>query len=143
MNFQCTTAAFTVSHEPAGFVIFGSLAQILSLVCGFCTSARTFAFRLPPHGPSRDCSCLKLVQLSVDTHTVRTERSGSSVLPSLDSAQDERGVRILEFSCTSGCHQQASLPPVRCRFSHRGLSSHQFMPMPGVPINSSGRLWRP
>ncbi|WP_257282877.1 hypothetical protein, partial [Endozoicomonas sp. SESOKO1] len=27
----------------------------------------------------------------------------------------------------------ASLPPVRCRFSHRGLSPHQFMPMPGVP----------
>ena len=42
-----------------------------------------------------------LVQLSVDTHTVRTERSGSAVLPSLDSAQDERGVRILELSCTS------------------------------------------
>ena len=61
MNFQCTTAAFTVSHEPEGFVIFGSLAQRLSLVCGFCTSARTFALRLPPHSPSRDCTCLKLV----------------------------------------------------------------------------------
>lgn len=35
MNFQCTTAAFTVSHEPEGFVILGSLAQRLGLVCGF------------------------------------------------------------------------------------------------------------
>ncbi len=61
MNFQCTTAAFTVSHEPEGFVIFGSLAQRLSLVCDFCPSARTFALRLPPHRPSRDCTCLKLV----------------------------------------------------------------------------------
>ena len=27
MNFQCTTAAFTVSLKPEGFVIFGSLAH--------------------------------------------------------------------------------------------------------------------
>ena len=27
MNLQCTTAAFTVSHEPEGFVILGSLAS--------------------------------------------------------------------------------------------------------------------
>ena len=44
---------------------------------------------------------IALVQLSVDTHTVRTERSGSAVLPSLDSTQDQWGVRILELSCTS------------------------------------------
>ena len=54
-----------------GFVILGSLAQRLGLVCGFwgmrflgdaqSTSARTFALRLPPHSLSRDCTCLKLV----------------------------------------------------------------------------------
>ncbi|WP_422459686.1 MULTISPECIES: hypothetical protein [unclassified Endozoicomonas] len=35
------------------------------------------------------------MQASVDIHTVRTERSRSAVLPSFDSAQEERGVRVL------------------------------------------------
>ena len=42
VNFSCTTAAFTLPHEPAGFVVLCQLAQELSLVCGFCPSARTF-----------------------------------------------------------------------------------------------------
>jgi len=36
VSFPCTTAAFTLSHEPAGFVVLCQLAQGLSLVCGFC-----------------------------------------------------------------------------------------------------------
>jgi hypothetical protein len=61
VNFPCTTAAFTLPHEPLGFVVLCQLAQGLSLVCGFCSSARTFARRFiptisrgflqtPPHG---------------------------------------------------------------------------------------------
>ena len=36
VNFPCTTAAFTLPPEPAGFVVLCQLAQGLSLVCGFC-----------------------------------------------------------------------------------------------------------
>jgi len=36
VSFPCTTAAFTLPHEPAGFVVLCQLAQGLSLVCGFC-----------------------------------------------------------------------------------------------------------
>src|SRR3990170_161952 len=46
VNFPCTTAAFTLPPEPTGFVVLCQLAQGLSLVCGFCPSARTFALRL-------------------------------------------------------------------------------------------------
>ena len=35
-NFPCTTAAFTLPPEPAGFVVLCQLAQGLSLVFGFC-----------------------------------------------------------------------------------------------------------
>jgi hypothetical protein len=38
VNFPCTTAAFTLPLEPAGFVVLCQLAQELSLVCGFCPS---------------------------------------------------------------------------------------------------------
>jgi hypothetical protein len=37
VNFPCTTAAFTLPPEPAGFVVLCQLAQGLSLVCGFCS----------------------------------------------------------------------------------------------------------
>src|SRR4030042_2393824 len=54
VNFPCTTAAFTLLHEPAGFVVLCQLAQELSLVCGFCPSARTCmpsgSLRTPPRG---------------------------------------------------------------------------------------------
>jgi len=43
VNFPCTTAAFTLPPEPMGFVMWCQLARGLSLVCGFCPSARTFA----------------------------------------------------------------------------------------------------
>jgi hypothetical protein len=65
VNFPCTTAAFTLPPEPAGFVVLCQLAQRLSLVCGFCPSARTFALRLPSDGRSPSRPCLRLVLLVV------------------------------------------------------------------------------
>ncbi len=65
VNFPCTTAAFTLPPEPAGFVVLCQLAQELSLVCGFCPSARTFALRLPSDGRSPFRPCLRLVLLVV------------------------------------------------------------------------------
>ena len=65
VNFPCTTAAFTLSHEPSGFIVLCQLAQGLSLVCGFCSSARTFALRLPSDPSSRRRPCLRLVLLVV------------------------------------------------------------------------------
>ena len=55
------TAAFTVSLKPEGFVILAHSPTRLGLVGDFCPSARTFAVRLPPHNPLRDCTCFKLV----------------------------------------------------------------------------------
>jgi hypothetical protein len=65
VNFPCTTAAFTLPPEPADFVVLCQLAQGLSLVCGFCLSARTFALRLPSDGRSPSRPCLRLVLLVV------------------------------------------------------------------------------
>ena len=65
VNFPCTTAAFTLPLEPLGFVVLCQLAQGLSLVCGFCSSARTFALRLPSDPSSRRRPCLRLVLLVV------------------------------------------------------------------------------
>jgi hypothetical protein len=53
VNFPCTTAAFTLPPEPTGFVVLCQLTRELSLVCGFCSSARTFAsgfLQTPPRG---------------------------------------------------------------------------------------------
>ena len=63
VNFPCTTAAFTLSPEPMGFVVLCQLAQGLSLVCGFCSPARTFARGLPSDGWSPFRPCLRLVLL--------------------------------------------------------------------------------
>jgi hypothetical protein len=65
VNFPCTTAAFTLPHEPAGIVVLCQIAQGLSLLCGFCSSACTFALRLPPDPSSRRRPCLRLVLLVV------------------------------------------------------------------------------
>ncbi len=78
VNFPCTTAAFTLLPEPAGFVVSCQLAQELSLVCGFCPSARTFALRLPSDGrsPSRPCLRLVLLIVSINIHTSRFSYRG-------------------------------------------------------------------
>ena len=63
MSFPCATAAFTLPHEPSGFVMLCQLAQGLSLVCGFCPSARTFANGLPSDPSLRRRPCLRLILL--------------------------------------------------------------------------------
>jgi len=68
VNFPCTTAAFTLPPEPVGFVVLCQLAQELSLVCGFCPSARTFALRLPSDPSLRRRPCLRLVLLVVSIY---------------------------------------------------------------------------
>ena len=68
VSFPCTTAAFTLPPEPAGFVVLCQLAQELSLVCPAHwrdPSARTFALRLPSDLSSRGRPCLRLVLLVV------------------------------------------------------------------------------
>src|SRR4030043_1842150 len=49
VSFPCTTAAFTLSHEPTGFVVLCQLAQGLSLVC----PAHWRDPAAPPFGPRR------------------------------------------------------------------------------------------
>ena len=44
VSFPCTTAAFTLPLEPTGFALLCQLAQGLSLICGFCSSARTYVY---------------------------------------------------------------------------------------------------
>src|SRR3989337_678366 len=74
VNFPCANAclcvarrkaAFTLPDEPAGFIVLCQLAQGLSLLCGFCSSARTFAIGLPSDPSSRRRPCLRLVLLLV------------------------------------------------------------------------------
>jgi len=60
MSPRCTTAAFTPSAEPQGFVIGCRLARRPGLLCDFCSSARTFALGLPSDKPSRACPCPRL-----------------------------------------------------------------------------------
>ena len=78
VNFPCTTAAYTLPPEPVGFVVLCQLAQELSLVCGFCPSARTFALRLPSDGrsPSRPCLRLVLLIVSSNINTIRFSYRG-------------------------------------------------------------------
>src|SRR3990167_5588912 len=61
MISRCTTAAFTLSRVPLGFVVMCQLAPGLSLLCSFCSSARTFALGLPSDHSSRNRPCLRLV----------------------------------------------------------------------------------
>ena len=96
VNFPCTTAAFTLSHEPAGFVVLCQLAQGLSLVCGFCPPDQVRGrlgskycaevhpgplAGLPSDGRSPSRPCLRLVLLvvfiSMNTIGSRTRDSHS------------------------------------------------------------------
>ena len=65
MRFRCTTAAFTLSAEPSGFVVWCQLARRLRLLCGSCSSARNFALGLPSDKPSRSCPCPRLVVILI------------------------------------------------------------------------------
>jgi hypothetical protein len=68
VNFPCTNAAFTLSPEPVGFAMIGWLARRPSLICGFCSSSRTFAIGLPSDPSSRRRPCLRLVLLVVSIY---------------------------------------------------------------------------
>src|SRR4030043_2059185 len=78
VNFPCTTAAFTLPPDPAGFCVLCQLAQGLSLVCGFCPSACTFALRLPSDGwsPSRPCLRLVLFVVFMNMNTLGSRTGG-------------------------------------------------------------------
>jgi hypothetical protein len=87
VNFPCTTAAFTLPPEPVDFVVLPAcatytdrcqLAQELSLLCGFCSSARTYALWLPSDGwsPSRPCLRLVLLLVSITMNTLRFSYRG-------------------------------------------------------------------
>ena len=60
VNFPCTNAAFTLPPEPVGFVVLCQLARRLSLICGFCSSSRTFAIGLPSDPSSRRACDIKV-----------------------------------------------------------------------------------
>jgi len=77
VNFPCTTAAFTLPPEPAGFVVLCQLAQELSLVCGFCPSARTYALRLPSDGRPPFRPCLRLVLMLMISNINRVHVQGT------------------------------------------------------------------
>jgi len=93
MRLRCTTAAFTLSAEPSGFVVWCRLARRPSLLCGSCSSARNFALGLPSGKPSRPCPCPRLVVILIasssptaDFHRIsscpcRAYTSGSSGRP--------------------------------------------------------------
>jgi len=78
VNFPCTNAAFTLSPEPVGFVVLCQLARRLSLICGFCSSSRTFALRLPSDGrsPFRPCLRLVLLVVSISMNTIGSRTGG-------------------------------------------------------------------
>ena len=99
MRFRCTTAAFTLSAELSGFVVWCQLARRLSLRCGSCSSARNFALGLPSDKPSRSCPCPRLVVILI-----------ASSPPTADFH------RISSCPCrayTSGCSRQSPAAFVR------------------------------
>jgi hypothetical protein len=65
VNFPCTNAAFTLPPNLWASLVLCLLAQGLSLICGFCSSSRTFALRLPSDPSSRRRPCLRLILLVV------------------------------------------------------------------------------
>jgi len=61
VNCRYTTAAFTISPESMGLRHVVLTCPDDGLVCCFCTSAHSFALRLPPDPSSRRRPCLRLV----------------------------------------------------------------------------------
>src|SRR5512135_656666 len=61
VNCRYTTAAFTISPESLGLRHVVLTCPDDGLVCCFCTSAHSFALRLPPDPSSRRRPCLRLV----------------------------------------------------------------------------------
>ena len=61
VNCRYTTAAFTTSPESVGLRHVVLTCPDDGLVCCFCSSAHSFALRLPPDPSSRRRPCLRLV----------------------------------------------------------------------------------
>ena len=61
VNCRYTTAAFTISPESAGLRHVVLTCPDYGLVCRFCSSAHSFALRLPSDPSSRRRPCLRLV----------------------------------------------------------------------------------
>ena len=80
VNFPCTNAAFTLPPNLWASLVLCLLAQGLSLICGFCSSSRTFAIGLPSDPSSRRRPCLRLVLLlvSIIMNTFRFSYRGLS-----------------------------------------------------------------
>jgi len=65
-RFAVGLCAIVPIKAVAGWLGFGwDLVRDLSLLCGFCPSARTFALGLPSDIPSRVCPCRRLVVIVV------------------------------------------------------------------------------
>ena len=77
VNFRYTTAAFTLSPGTLGFVVLCQLARRLSLVCRFCSSARSFALQLPSDVASRRRPCFRLVLMLAISITNRVHVQGT------------------------------------------------------------------
>jgi hypothetical protein len=64
VNFDCTTASFTVSLEPLGFVVLCQLTQESRPSMTFLFVGSQLCRWLPSDTPSRGCPCLKLVVIA-------------------------------------------------------------------------------
>jgi hypothetical protein len=80
VNFPCTNAAFILLPNLWASLVLCLLAQELNLICGFCSSSRTFAIGLPSDPSSRRRPCLRLVLLvvSITMNTFRFSYRGLS-----------------------------------------------------------------
>ena len=92
VNCRYTTAAFTISPESVGLRHVVLTCPDDGLVCCFCSSAHSFALRLPPDPSSRRRPCLRLVLVLRCLTTV------------LDSPY--RGLAPHKFTPMTGVHQE-------------------------------------
>ena len=99
VNCRYTTAAFTTSPESMGLRHVVLTCPDDGLVCCFCSSAHSFALRLPPDPSSRRRPCLRLVLV------LRCLTTG------LDSPY--RGLAPHKFTPMPGVHLALHLIPLR------------------------------
>ena len=104
VNCRYTTAAFTISPESMGLRHVVLTCPDDVLVCCFCSSAHSFALRLPPDPSSRRRPCLRLV-LGL--------RCLTTVLGFM-----YRGLAPHKFTPMPGVHQ--SLHPIAARWAGPG-----------------------
>jgi len=76
VNCRYTTAAFTTSPESMGLRHVVLTCPDDGLVCCFCSSAHSFALRLPPDPSSRRRPCLRLVLVDFVSRQCLDSRTG-------------------------------------------------------------------